>query len=265
MIKLPEYDPEAPIIVVDIGNSTTKVATWQGGALKTVLSCDTREEGAFAEVYKAHWDAVPGKRPAATVVGSVVPEALSRIRDCIGELQNREALVVGETVPLPIDVSVVDAKAIGVDRVCEAAAAYERLQTGCTIVSFGTAVTIDLVDDEGTLLGGAILPGIELQMRALHEFTAALPEATPSFPELPYGRDTIEAIQTGVCRGLAGAVRTIVEGYATHLNRWSQVVATGGGAAFMTPHCDFIDTWTADLALRGIALAYEKHLRARGA
>ena len=112
-----------------------------------------------------------------------------------------------------MDVAVTDAKAIGVDRVCEAAAAYDRLSTGCTVVSFGTAVTIDLVDDDGTLLGGAILPGIALQMRALHEFTAALPEATPGFPELPFGRNTIEAIQTGVCRGLVGAVREIVEGY----------------------------------------------------
>jgi pantothenate kinase type III len=92
-----------------------------------------------------------------------------------------------------------------------------------------------------------------------------LPQASPGFPELPYGRNTIEAIQTGVCRGLAGAVRGIVEGYATHLHRWPQVVATGGDSALMTPHCDFIDTWVSDLTLRGIGLAYDKHLAALGA
>lgn len=265
MIKLPAYDPEAPIIVVDIGNTMTKVATWQDGHLKTVLSSETGDLSAFKETFKAHWDSAPKKRPAAAVVGSVVPEALTRIRDYVGELLESEPLVVGDTIPLPMEVAVTDAKAIGVDRVCEAAAAYDRLKTGCTVVSFGTAVTIDLIDDDGTLLGGAILPGIALQMRALHEFTAALPEATQGTPELPYGRDTIEAIQIGVCRGLVGAVREIVEGYASHLHRWPQVVATGGSAAFMTPHCDFIDTWTADLTLRGIALAYEKHLRAMGA
>jgi type III pantothenate kinase len=265
MIKLPAYDPEAPIIVVDIGNTTTKVATWEGGHLKTVLSSETGDLNAFKEVFNAHWDAAPKKRPAAIVVGSVVPEALTQIRDCVGELLETEPLIVGDTVPLPMDVAVTDAKAIGVDRVCEAAAAYDRLNTGCTVVSFGTAVTIDLVDDDGTLLGGAILPGIALQMRALHEFTAALPAGTPGFPELPFGRNTIEAIQVGVCRGLAGAVREIVESYAAHLNRWPQIVATGGGAAFMMPYCDFIDTWAADLTLRGIALAYEKHLHAMGA
>ena len=88
--------------------------------------------------------------------------------------------------------------------------------------------------------------------RALHEFTAVLPAVEPGFPDLPYGRNTSEAIQTGVCRGLAGAVRNLVEGYSTHLNRWPQVIATGGDAAFMAPHCDFLDKLVADLTLRGV-------------
>ena len=115
------------------------------------------------------------------------------------------------------------------------------------------------------MLGGAILPGIGLQMRALHEYTAALPLVKPGVPELPYGTNTVEAIQTGVCRGIAGAVRNITEGYATHLNRWPQLVATGGDAELMMPLCDFVDTWVTDLTLRGIGLAYSNHLAALGA
>ncbi|MEK6674413.1 MAG: type III pantothenate kinase, partial [Planctomycetota bacterium] len=132
-------------------------------------------------------------------------------------------------------------------------------------VDFGTAVTVDLVDDEGTLLGGAILPGLRMQFRALHSNTAQLPEVEPGFPESPYGRNTTEAIQTGVCRGLIGAVRGLVESYATSLNRWPQVVATGGDLEFLAPHCDFLDTMVTHLALRGVGLAYAKHLSAMGA
>jgi len=265
MIKLPAYDPDAPVIVIDIGNTNTKVATWHQENLKTVLSVPTGEMTAFHEAFLAHRQASSTKNPAATVIGSVVPEALDRIRIHIGEVQDREPLVVGDTLPMPLDVTVKDPKAVGVDRVCQAAAAYDRIETGCTIVSFGTAVTVDLVDDDGTFLGGAILPGVAMQMRALHQFTAALPTAEPGIPELPYGTDTVEAIQTGVCRGLVGAVRGIVEGYATHLNHWPQVVATGGNAALLMPLCDFIDTWTTDLTLRGIGLAYTNHLAALGA
>ncbi len=265
MILRPPPDPDAPIIVIDIGNTTTSVAMWHSGTLKTPLTGATEDPVPFEEAYAAHLDASPLGRPAATVISSVVPEALERIRVYVLARLEQEALVVGETIPLPMDVAVLDKRAIGVDRVCQAAAAYDRLQTGCTVVSFGTAVTVDLVDDDGTLLGGAILPGLRMQLQALHEHTAALPDVNPGFPELPYGRNTIEAIQNGVCRGLAGAVRGLVEAYATHLNRWPHVVASGGDAAFLAPHCDFLDTIVSDLTLRGVGLAYDKHLAEMGA
>ena len=71
-------------------------------------------------------------------------------------------------------------------------------------------------------------------------------------------------MQTGVCRGLAGAVRALVEAYATTLNRWPKVVATGGDAAFFAPHCDFLDRVVDHLTLQGVALAYAKHLADSG-
>ena len=83
--------------------------------------------------------------------------------------------------------------------------------------------------------------------------------------DLPYGRDTTEAMQTGVCRGIVGAVRELIEGYATATNRWPQVVATGGGLELITPALNFVDTMVQHLSLRGIGLAYRKHLEVSGA
>jgi type III pantothenate kinase len=257
-------DASKPVIVVDIGNTTIGIGTWQAGNLRTPLSVPTGDTSAFEEAYAQHAATCPKGRPAATIIAAVVPEALNWVREFAERTTEREALVVGENLPLPMDVSVEDARAVGVDRVCTAAVVFDRLKTGCTVVMFGTAVTVDLIDDEGSLLGGAILPGLRMQLRALHEHTAALPEVRPGVPEKPYGRNTTEAIQTGVCRGIAGAVRGIVEGYATSLNRWPQVVATGGDAEFMAPLCDFIDTLVAHLTLRGVGLAYGKHLAAKG-
>ncbi len=293
--RVPPCDPTAPVIVVDIGNTATGIATWHREQLSTPLSVPTEDQAAFNDALAAHVEAsrsrgqtrrghargsnatharagtsAAGSGPYSlsmppVVIGSVVPAALERICTHLLAASERKPLIVGETIPLPIDVAVTDAKAIGVDRVCAAAAAYEKLQTGCTIVDFGTAVTVDLVDDEGTLRGGAILPGLKMQLRALHEHTAALPEVEPAMPELPYGRNTVEAMQTGVCRGLAGAVRALIEAYATSLNRWPQVVATGGDLSFIAPHCDFLDTLAQDLTLRGIGLAYTKYMTAMGA
>lgn len=263
MIYTPRpFDPEAPAVVIDIGNSSIKLATWHKNDLKTPLSVPTEDQAGFREAFSAHTAAAPFGRPVATVIASVVPAAMERIRVHVLAALDQEALVIGENLPLPLDVAVADKATLGVDRVCAAAAAYDRLQTSCTVINFGTAVTVDMVDDEGVFLGGAILPGLRLQLHSLQEHTAQLPQVEPGFPELPYGRNTAEAIQTGVCRGLAGAVRGLVEGYATHLNRWPQAVASGGDAPLMAPHCDFLDTVVRDLTLRGAGVAYSKFLAA---
>lgn len=262
--RIPAYDPDAPVIVVDIGNTDTTLATWHKDQLRATLSVLTQDERAFHDAYQGHVDAAPNKTVGATVVGSVVPDALERVCEYMRGRQEMDALVVGATIPWPIDVGVTDQKAVGADRVCAAGAAFERLQSSCTVIDFGTAVTVDLVDGDGTFRGGAILPGLRMQLRALNHYTALLPEVEPGIPELFYGRNTTEAIQTGVCRGLAGAVRAIVEGYAASLNHWPQVVATGGDMPFMTPHCDFLDTSIEHLVLAGIALAYTKHVEAMG-
>jgi len=262
---MPGYNPDAPVIVIEIGNTTTAIGTWHRDQLKTSLSILTDDETGFDQTIETHINAMPKRRVAAVVIGSVVPQALQRIQGYLEDKLDRNALVVGDTIPLPIDVGVAEANAIGVDRVCAAAAAYEKLQTGCIIVDFGSAVTVDLVDDEGTLVGGAILPGLKMQLRALHEQTAVLPEVEPGLPDTPYGRNTTEAMQAGVCRGVVGAVRALIEAYASSLNRWPHVLGTGGDLSLVGPICDYLDTQVQHLALHGVGVAYMKHLKGMGA
>ncbi len=261
----PSSGPDAPVVVVDLGNTSVDIATWAAEEVKTPLSAQTADQAEIEALLAAHFEAMPQGRPAATVIASVVPAVLERISEWVREKVDRDPLVIGDAIPLPIDVGVTDRRAIGVDRVCAAFAAYDELQGACVVVDFGTAVTVDLVDEDGMLAGGAILPGPGVQLRALHESTAVLPDnVSPAFPDLPYGRNTIEAMQTGVCRGLVGAVRAIVEGYASSLGRWPQVVATGGDLPLLAPHCDFLDTQVNHLTLRGIGRSYTEFLRARG-
>ncbi len=258
--KLPPFDPAAPILVIDIGNTTTHVGTWAAGELKTPLPVPTHDRAAFEQAYHEHVNAMPRKKPAAVVAASVSPDGLTQLKNFVDKQIDMDVLVVGDTIPLPIDVSIKEERTLGVDRACAAAATYERLKHACVIVDFGTAVTVDLVDDEGTFLGGAILPGVSLQLQSLHKHTAQLPLVEAAIPKLPYGRNTAEAMQTGVCRGIAGAVRNIIEGYASKLNSWPQTVATGGDLALLGPCCDFLDTQVSDLTLCGVGVAYQKYL-----
>jgi type III pantothenate kinase len=148
---------------------------------------------------------------------------------------------------------------VGIDRVCSAAAAYDVIGRACVAASFGTAITIDCVNDEGVFMGGAILPGVALQARSLHEGTAALPLVKIEATHTVYGASTEEAITNGVLLGIVGALREIVERYATDLHAWPQLVATGGNAELIAGECDFVDNVVPDLCLRGIALAYRRH------
>lgn len=265
MIKVPQYDPDAPIVVIDIGNTTIGLATWRNCQVVAPISVATGDRDALETAFCEQARSCPRERLAAVVIASVVPDLLETVQAIVDRALDRKALVIGDSIPFPIDVGVTEPSRIGVDRVCGAFAAYDTIQAPCTVVSFGTCITVDAVDGDGVLLGGAILPGMRLQFRSMREHTAALPDVAAGVPELPYGRNTEEAMQTGVVLGIAGAIRAIVEGYASHLNRWPQVVATGGDAAFFQPHCDFIDTFVAHLTLRGVGLAYTRHLSEQGA
>ncbi len=256
----PDFDPEAPVTIIAIGNSRTALAIWADGQVAAVVRVDTGDMGAFDDAFEALARSMPRGRPAAAVVSSVVPSALEKVRERIETLIDRTALVIGEQVALPIDVALAEPLKVGVDRLCNAAAAYERLKHSCVVIDFGTAVTVDLVDDDGVFQGGAILPGLKLQLAALRDHTAQLPDVPVEIPEDPIGRSTREAMQNGVCRGLCGAVRGLVEAYATKINHWPQTVATGGDAVLLAPHCDFLDNVVPDLCLRGVGLAYSRRI-----
>ena len=77
-------------------------------------------------------------------------------------------------------------------------------------------------------------------------------------PPTALGQHTEQAIQSGVVFGSAGAIRELVERFATISGRWPVVFFTGGDAALVTKAADFVDKHVPLLSLRGIVLAYEK-------
>ena len=83
---------------------------------------------------------------------------------------------VGKDIDLPIKVLTDLPAETGVDRVLNIAAAYEQLEHACIVVDAGTAITIDLCNDKGEFLGGAIAPGATTMLRSLHREAAQLPQ-----------------------------------------------------------------------------------------
>ena len=141
-----------------------------------------------------------------------------------------------------------------------AAAAYDVLDQACVVVDAGTAITVDFVDGAGTFHGGAIAPGAQLQLDALNQRTAQLPEVDFDHPAEVIGHNTIEAMRCGVFYGLRGMVRELVEQFAEAHGQYPMVVATGGDANVLFREYDLVDRVVPDLTLMGIALTLRRAL-----
>jgi type III pantothenate kinase len=251
-------EPADALLVLDVGNTRIGMAVADDDGLHHVRRVPVAESGTWAPALEELWNQTRGAARRAVVVGSVNPPAAAQVSRLIESICGVEPLFVRDDLPLPLPMDVDNAEEVGVDRACSAAAAYEVLQSACTVASFGTATTIDCVSPDGHFLGGAILPGLELCFAALHNGTQQLPHVHAEQPNGPFGRNTHDAIVNGVMYGAIGALREIVERYATELHEWPQLVITGGDAAALKPLTDFVDSLVPDLCLMGIALAYRK-------
>ena len=254
-------DPRAhaSLLIVEIGNSHVSIATSVEGRVYTNERFAHDEPEKAVQSAELMWSALPDDRIKTIAAGSVVPSVLADIRRRLSDKFDQAIMVVGEELHRPLSLAVEAPTSVGIDRVCSAAAGYAVIGSACAVASFGTAITIDCVNHEGAFMGGAILPGLNLQAGALHDGTAQLPQVEIASPKGVYGTSTEEAIRNGVLYGIVGGLREITERYATELGAWPDLIATGGHAELIHRHTDIIDHVVPDLCIRGIALAYRKH------
>jgi type III pantothenate kinase len=168
--------------------------------------------------------------------------------------------VIGKEIPLPMSLWVDEPAKVGTDRVVSAAAAYDVIGDAVVVADFGTAVTIDLVDQNGVFLGGVICPGFEISARALKDNTAQLPNIKVSKPKAPYGKNTADAINCGLYYSIVGALQEVIRRYAEDIGKWPQTVITGSGAGIIHTDCEFIDNYVPNLVVKGVFLAYKKYI-----
>ena len=149
---------------------------------------------------------------------------------------------------------------VGADRIVNALAGREKYGCPLVVADYGTAITFDVVSPEGDYLGGAIAPGLQTGISALFSKAAKLPQAALSVPENVIGKNTEEAIQSGILFGNAGLTDRIIEmiraqnGFGN-----AKVIATGGHAGLMkkvSKYIDVVDNW---LMLEGLKLILSRN------
>ena len=145
---------------------------------------------------------------------------------------------------------------VGADRVANSVAALALQPGPLVVVDFGTAINFDAVSADGAFLGGAIAPGLEIATSALGERASALFGIELRAPERAIGRTTAENMQSGAIFGYAGLVDGLVGRFRAELGEDAGVIATGGLAGVVAPHCLTIDRVEPWLTLEGLRLIW---------
>ena len=242
------------LIAINIGNTRTQVAAVVDGEVIDVVACDPQDTAMLTDAVRIANAELVDKTQRVAMVASVNSEGEDVIDQVVRETIEARTTYAHRDVPIPIGLQLDPEAIVGVDRLVNAAAAYDVLKQSCVVVDAGTAVTVDFVDGTGTFHGGAIAPGARLMMRSLHKYTSQLPEVEPAAPIEPVGHNTVEAMRTGVYYGLRGMVRELVEQFAQVAGTFPLVVATGGDAQWLFEDFDLLDRLVPDLTLRGLAV-----------
>ena len=245
------------MLAVNVGNSRVALGVFEDGKLTQGERHQLGDKEELIETVQV-WGHMSAGADGPAVLASVNPPMAQVVREVLVQEVGMEVLTVGQEVSLPMKVDVTSPEKVGVDRILNAAAAYERVADALAVVDAGTAITVDCVSAEGVFLGGAILPGLQLSAKALHEQTAMLPEVKVVNPDWVYGKDTNEAIIAGIYYGALGAIRELIERYASELRAWPATIVTGGDGELIHAQCDFIQAYVPDLTLMGIELSWRR-------
>jgi len=246
------------VFLIDAGNTSITIGIGSGDEIQTHRIATERGKRSvqeYKEIFnrflQKHWCGdVKG-----SVISSVVPQETDPIAHALRSISGREPLVVNYRVKTGLTFETVNPSGLGADRIANAVAAHHLYEGDCIVIDFGTATTCCLVTGDGRFMGGTIMPGAGLSVKALSENTSLLPVVDLSHPGRVLGGDTYASIASGVILGQAGAVERIINEMRQESGGNPLIIATGGYADLVAPYIkvDHIDPL---LTLRGLIVIF---------
>ncbi len=250
------------LLTIDIGNTNITLGIYRGRepGPRWRLSTDHRrmpdEYGLQFLGLLRHAGIVPADL-TGVCMASVVPPLTERVATACRRYLGQEPLVVEAGVRTGVRIRYEDPRAVGADRIVDAAAVRTLYGGPACVVDFGTATTFDAISKEGDYLGGAIAPGIGIAAEALFMRAAKLPRVELKRPPAAIGRNTVHAMQSGLLFGYVGLVEGLVARFRRELGAEMKVIATGGLAEVIAQETDVIDIINPWLTLDGLAIIWE--------
>lgn len=206
-------------LIIDQGNTRTKLALFQGKELKEKCSFLKSEQNKINNKIKS-W-----KGNCQQAIVSSVTEQLISLDDIIVHPYN-------SATPLPIINKYSTPKTLGLDRLANVVGAYSlQANSNSLVIDIGTCIKYDLINQKNEYLGGNISPGIQLRYNALNNYTDKLPLLNPESADFNYGNDTVSSIFNGVQQGIYHEINGFIQRYSSQFNDLT-IFMTGGDAKY---------------------------------
>ena len=254
------------ILAIDIGNSNIVL----GGVREKeilfqarIVTDHIKTSDQYCAELKTMLDlfGVSAQEIEGSIVASVVPPVLNSFRTAIRKLTGKSCLVVGPGLKTGLNILIDNPAQTGADLVAGAVAALREYQPPLIVVDMGTATTISVLDQNGSLIGGCVCPGVKISLEALTSRTALLPGISLDQPKKAIGRNTIDCMRSGIMLGNACMIDGMIERIEEELGQKATVVATGGIARFILPMCRRKIIYDRNLLLKGLVILYENNRR----
>ncbi len=252
------------ILTIDIGNTNIVFGGFLDGELAFVarIATDTkRTEDEYASkihsvlaLHKVEKSEIRG-----VIISSVVPPLNSIIQKAVLMLYGVDAILVAPGIKTGIKIVCDNTSTVGADLICACVAAHHLYGSPSLVVDMGTATKFMLVDETGAFTGVSIVPGVAIALKALASGTAQLPQISLDAPPSVVGKNTVDCMRSGAIFGNASMLDGMIERFNEEIGVKLPVIATGGFASTIIPHCKHEITLDNELLLKGLYILYQKN------
>ena len=252
------------ILAIDIGNTNIVIGCIENEKplfIERLSTVRTKTEIEYAVDMKTLLDIYKIK-PAdieGGIISSVVPQITNIVKLAAEKILKKNAIVLGPGVKTGLNIMMDNPGQLGADQVADAVAGISGYPVPLILIDMGTATTASVVNSKKQYVGGMILPGVGVSLDALTARASQLSGISIDAPRHVIGKNTIECMKSGVLYSNAAALDGIIDRIEEELGEKATVVATGGLAKKIVPHCKREIILDEELLLRGLLIIYEKN------
>ena len=250
------------LLALDIGNTNVTLGAFRNGALQATwrISTDAHKMPDEYSILLRSLLSLKGIAPEEVtdvVLCSVVPPLTTVFQAATQDAFKTTPLVVGTGTRTGVRIRYDNPRDVGADRIADSVAAYRLYGGPAVVVDFGTATVFDAINGDGEYLGGAIAPGIGVAAEALYHGTAQLRRVELAPPTSAVGKNTVEALQSGLLYGHVEMVQGMVRRFQQELGKNAKAIATGGDAPLIARFTPVFHVVNLDLTLIGLSLIHQ--------